>query len=239
MVVDHEVTGVHHGDHDVGHDCIEHGGDDQGLNHAPRKVGFRVHDLAADGAHFDGPREGDEHQSRCRSHFQGHRLEIFNRAAVIHVAGKQGHDAEYGHHGHGTRHDGDLHFLDGFHAREVDDQNECEKHHGDGLGIDVTPSEMLGDDFHVGRKTHEGKRRLQHERSEQAETADGSDQMAVGSLGVDVKSTRERHGARQFCLRVGTGNDDAPGEQEGKPHAGAHDFMGEGWEEKQSGTQHR
>ena len=48
--------------------------------------------------------------------------------------------------------DGNLNFLDGLDAREVDDQNEHEKNHSNRIGVDVVDAEVLRDHGHVGCK---------------------------------------------------------------------------------------
>ena len=183
----HERPGVHHGGHDVGHDGVEKGGDHEGLNHASRKVRFRVHDFATDGSDFDGPGKGDEHEGGCRPHAQSDGLEVFDGSAKVEVGGEQGHNAQHNNHGHGARDDGNLYFFDGFHAGQVHEEDERQEHHRNGVRVDVFNAVMVGDHFHVGCETNEGKGRFQHKRGKQTQSADGANEVAIGAFSVNIE----------------------------------------------------
>ena len=61
--------------------------------------------------------------------------------------------------------------------------------------------------------------------------------MTVRSFGVDVKSTRLRHGTGQLRFGKRTGDHDATGEQKGEPHARSRHFLRKAGGEK-TGPQH-
>ena len=153
----HEGPRVHHGGHDVRHNGVEKGGDEEGLNHASGKVCLWVDDFSPDGSYFDGSRKGNEHEGGCRAHAQADGLEVFDGSAEVQVRGEQGHDAQHHDHGHGARHDGDLDLLDGLHSGQVDEQNKRKQHHCNSVRVDVFDAVMVGNDLHVGCKTNESK----------------------------------------------------------------------------------
>ena len=238
VAVHHVPIGVHHTHHDVGDDGVEQRCDEQGLDHAAWKVRFGIQNFAADGTNFDGAGEGNEHERSRRAHAEADGLEILDGSTGIKIAGKQRHDAQHDDHGHGPRDDGNLNFLDGLDAREVNDQNEHKKNHSNRIGVDVVDAEVFRDHGHVGCKPDQRKGGLQHEGRKQAQSTDRAHQMTVGSFGVDVKSTRLRHGTGQLRFGKRTGDDDATGEQKGEPHARSRHFLRKGGEEKKTGPQH-